>query len=190
MSKKHRSRRPQRRSKSRFQKAVEETSATANEYHSGLSALSNADRQRIDCSNPQILTGSVNLDAAIRQRTEPNSPVWDYGVGVLVAASNNAAEVVHWIEVHPANSSHVDNVIRKLEWLKKWLQKKAPKLDQFERRVLLDRHKECRILAEESAATQTRDEKNRSRRRPTLHPTQGKLLKVRTKTNARSPIYL
>jgi len=33
-----------------------------------------------------------------------------------------------WIEVHPARSDQVDNVLNKLRWLKAWLAQSAPTL--------------------------------------------------------------
>ncbi len=46
-----------------------------------------------------------------------NSPRWDYIVGYN--------EQAYFIEVHPASTSEVDNMIKKLDWLKKWLMENA-----------------------------------------------------------------
>jgi hypothetical protein len=59
--------------------------------------------------------------------TRPNDPRWDYGVGLR----RDSRDTAIWIEFHPANSLHVDEVIRKREWLRGWLSTRAPKLDRL-----------------------------------------------------------
>ena len=67
---------------------------------------------------------SVDLDGALRD-LHPNDPRWDYGIGVR--KTKNSDRVI-WIEVHPASSSHIQDVLKKLEWLKEWLGSSAPRL--------------------------------------------------------------
>ena len=56
---------------------------------------------------------SVNLDEAMRELL-PNDPRWDYGVEI----SSGKRVRVEWIELHPAHSGAVGEVIRKARWLK------------------------------------------------------------------------
>ncbi|RMD68020.1 MAG: hypothetical protein D6819_10380 [Gammaproteobacteria bacterium] len=76
---------------------------------------------KIRPQDPRRLTGSVDLDRALA-RTHPNAPRWDYGIGYDLGHR----EAAYWIEVHPANTSNVREVIQKLIWLKGFLQQNAP----------------------------------------------------------------
>lgn len=78
-------------------------------------------------SNPRLLRGSVNVDRALQQ-THPNDSRWDYSVGLEV---NRSTELALWIEVHPANSLHVDTVIKKRRWLRGWLQTTGTELKKI-----------------------------------------------------------
>jgi hypothetical protein len=111
----------------RFKKAVRETTGLEHAYRKGLQALSEADRNRIKCAKPRALTGSLNLDETLAE-SRPNDSRWDYGIG-LVAAHN--ADRVVWVEVHPASSSHIQQVIDKHVWLLRFLNADAPLLDKL-----------------------------------------------------------
>jgi hypothetical protein len=76
------------------------------------------------CSNPRRLRGSVNLDDALRLAL-PNDPRWDYAIGISQRSHSDRAV---WLEVHPASSLHVGEVLNKLRWLKGWLASDAPEL--------------------------------------------------------------
>src|SRR5579885_1606851 len=106
-----------------FRKAVEATGSVAAHYRAGLQALPKRDADCIQCANTKRLTGSVNVDDALKA-TEPNAPRWDYGIGHR--RGNN--EVAIWVEVHPASSDGIKDMLSKLKWLKGWLHRKAPKL--------------------------------------------------------------
>jgi hypothetical protein len=107
-----------------FQQAVQATASVQAYYRRGLQALPNNYAKRIECANTQQLTGSINVDEALRA-TEPNSPRWDYGIGL----SRKSAESAIWVEVHPASSTGVTDMLAKLQWLRNWLRAKAPALD-------------------------------------------------------------
>lgn len=113
----------------RFHQAVENTIGLAQAYRSGLRAIASRDHKRISCHDTHAVTGSVNLDRALAV-TLPDDPRWDYGVGVTAHA---ASETVVWIEVHPASSRHVDEVLHKLDWLRGWLRTRALRLDAMPR---------------------------------------------------------
>jgi hypothetical protein len=74
------------------------------------------------------LAGSVNLDDAL-QEIYPNDARWDYGIGLVV---NRSADRVVWVEVHPASTSNVKEMISKLKWLKNWLNTCAPRMKEME----------------------------------------------------------
>lgn len=87
----------------------------ASHCHPGLQALgSNAHKIQVD--DTRKLTGSIDLDSALAVNY-PNSPRWDYGVGY----DQGDRDAAYWIEVHPADTSKVKEVIDKLQWLKQFL---------------------------------------------------------------------
>lgn len=113
----------------RFQDAVATVSDLSGAYCSGLQALRERDRNRIDCNETRRLTGSVNVEDALRGKL-PHAPLWDYGVGWK--AKNGDQSV--WVEVHDANSLHVANVIKKAKWLRGWLRENGATLMGMTRR--------------------------------------------------------
>lgn len=96
-------------------------------YAEGLQALENKDRHRVECKKPRQLAGSVNLDEALKP-ADRHGNRWDYGIGIK---RDGGKEVVIWVEVHPASTSNVPEVLAKLVWLKKWLQEKSPALQRL-----------------------------------------------------------
>ena len=110
-----------------FKKAVRATPSVCAAYQKGLRALRESDRNRITCLRK--LTGSLNLDAAL-ESTCPNATRWDYAIG-LVHEKNR--DKVCWVEVHPASSKHIQDVLNKFEWLKNWLRSDAPRLNALPR---------------------------------------------------------
>lgn len=106
-----------------FREAVEAVTELAAAYRPGLQALESHDRRRIMPRNTRKLAGSVYLEQALAP-THPHQTLWDYGVGYR----STGGEQVVWIEVHPANSAHVDDMLRKLDWLRSWLRSDAPDL--------------------------------------------------------------
>ena len=115
-----------------FAEAVNRTPSIKGHLRSGLKALRRADRSRVSCDG-RNLVGSIDIDGALRY-LYPRDARWDYAVGV----SKSARDFVVWLEVHPASSLHVDEVLDKVRWLKQWLETSAPELRG------LDRHL-CRI---------------------------------------------
>jgi hypothetical protein len=106
-----------------FQKAVSDTPDLGKHaYRAGLKALTAAHRKRIQQGEARIL-GSINLDGALCQRY-PNEPRWDYGIGIQKGSKPFAI----WVEVHPASTSNVSEVLSKLRWLKEWLSSRATQL--------------------------------------------------------------
>ncbi len=107
-----------------FRQAVESTAAIRDSFREGLGSVRNVDRTRLRCSNPRRLRGSVNLDDALRLAL-PNDPRGDYAIGISQRSHSDRAV---WLEVHPASSLHVGEVLNKLRWLRGWVASDAPEL--------------------------------------------------------------
>lgn len=125
--------------------AIDATPSVRGAHQPGLQALLRADRERI--FDGQLATGSIALDDALRE-AEPNSHRWDYGIGLR--SEPDRRESVVWLEVHHAASGEAQAVIRKLEWLKQWLRKQAPRLDAIPRKFVwqlsnVERHPNDRV---------------------------------------------
>lgn len=102
-----------------FKEAVQKTPDVETAYRQGLQALKPGHALKISVPTPQNLTGSIDIDANTRN-LYPEDPRWDYAISY-----NNE---VFFIEVHPATTTEVDIIIKKLEWLKQWLKQRAPQI--------------------------------------------------------------
>ncbi len=102
-----------------FKEAVENTPDIKDHYCPGLQAVKGSERKMISPEDTKKLSGSVDIDKAM-VKSYPDSNRWDYTIGYEGKA--------YFVEVHPADTSEVDTVIKKVEWLKDWLNKKASKL--------------------------------------------------------------
>lgn len=100
-------------------------------YRPGKQAMENRHRNLVTCVDPHRLTGSIDLDSALRRR-QPNDPRWDYGLGYRPA---NGREQAIWVEVHSAKTDEVSRVVRKLGWLKDWLNGEAEDLRRLTSRA-------------------------------------------------------
>ena len=94
-----------------FRKAIENTPDVQHGFREGLQAMVK-DARRLD--------GSLNIDEETKM-LYPNESRWDYAVGY--------DGKVYYVEVHPANTSNIEEVIKKKVWLVKWLKEKAPSLN-------------------------------------------------------------
>lgn len=103
----------------KFKTAVEKTTHIKNAYQNGLQALG-MNSKKIVLKN--ACEGSVNIDKAV-ETIYPDSNRWDY-------CFSHDGEVF-FVEVHPANTSDISKVIKKLMWLKAWLKNHAPEIDKL-----------------------------------------------------------
>lgn len=110
--------------KSEFQIAVEGTAEISTAYKAGLQALKSCDKQKISASDSHKLNGSVDIDSAVKD-LYPEENRWDYAIGY--------DDKVCFVEVHPASTSEVETMLKKLSWLKQWLKNKAPKLSSIKK---------------------------------------------------------
>ncbi len=110
-----------------FQQAVEAASdPVSGNFRPGKQALTNQHRRLVTCADPQRLTGSIDLDAALAaERAYAGDPRWDYGLGYRPVTGREQAI---WVEVHSATTGEVSAVLNKLRWLKDWLNGEAEQL--------------------------------------------------------------
>jgi hypothetical protein len=104
-----------------FSQAVAATPDIENCFHPGLRAFG-VHSAKIVLSDNSSCNGSVNIDTCLSGK-HPNTNRWDYCFGF-----NNEAV---FVEVHPANTSDVDTMLNKLQWLKDWLTYVAPELNRI-----------------------------------------------------------
>jgi len=117
-----------------FKQAVEgcDCSSVSTAYRKGLQGLKGEHRQKIKIADTRNLTGSLDLDAALKGTPKHcNKTRWDYGIGYK--RPDQAKEYVVWVEVHPATSGEVKKMLLKLAWLKKWLKTECTKLGELPR---------------------------------------------------------
>lgn len=99
-----------------FKSIVQAIPAIAGAYKEGLQALESKDAGKVKPQNPRKLSGSVYLDKCLKT-TNPHDARWDYVIGY--------SEKAYFVEVHPANTSNVDEVVKKKKWLDVWLKTNA-----------------------------------------------------------------
>lgn len=104
-----------------FKTAVKATQEISNGFCNGLQALRN-DSDKITVDDTKKLNGSVDIDACTHT-LYPNDSRWDYAIGY-----NNKA---YFVEIHPADTSNVNEMVKKADWLSKWLKEKAPALKKI-----------------------------------------------------------
>lgn len=110
-----------------FKEALEAAPSLAPHLKMGLRALAATHRAMVHIDNSRRLQVSVNVDDALRD-SFPNDSRWDYAI----AFTGGTETLGVWLEVHPASSGgNLDEVLRKLEWLKRWLTSSAPHLDKM-----------------------------------------------------------
>ena len=103
-------------------------------YQLGKQALKGEHRDRVTCTDPRRFTGSIDLEEALsKSPTQTPTNPWDYGMGFR---ERDGHEVALWIEVHPASTTEVSTVLRKLEWLQSWLRQEASALHALSQRHL------------------------------------------------------
>lgn len=104
-----------------FEEAIKKIENSEICIFSGLQALGR-DARRIRVSESRKINGSINLDRSLEKRY-PNDNRWDYSFGY----KNRS----YFVEVHPAYTSEVEVVLKKLEWLREWLSGEGKPLDDI-----------------------------------------------------------
>lgn len=101
-----------------FRQAVESTADIAGGFRNGLQALGK-NSEKVSADDTKKLSGSVDIDACTRD-LYPEDSRWDYAIGY--------ENLSYFVEVHPANTSNVREMIKKANWLRRWLDEKASAL--------------------------------------------------------------
>lgn len=104
-----------------FKHAVEATDDIKKCYQKGLQGLG-AHSAKIELSDTTKCEGSVDLDSCITAKY-PQSNRWDYFFSYKGE--------IYFVEVHSANTAEVSVVLKKLQWLKDWLQNQAPEINKL-----------------------------------------------------------
>lgn len=114
-----------------FQEAVEKIPQLKDQWHAGLGALRAEDKPHVQPDDPRRLRGSVDVDKAYqRVREHAQSNRWDFGLSFQ--HTNRKKEFVYWLEIHTGSDSEISVVLRKLAWLKEWLNGDGKALKAFE----------------------------------------------------------
>ena len=116
-----------------FETAVKATSHLEHFWQTGLGALRAQDRTRIRAEDTRKITGSVDVDTALRD-VEPEANRWDFGLAYQHA--NREKEFVYWIETHTGSDREISVVLRKVEWLRGWFNGDGAELAKFEREIV------------------------------------------------------
>lgn len=109
-----------------FPRAVAACPRLSGHFSRGLGALRRLDRGRVTMTNTRLINASVNVEDAQRE-AGGQDPTWDYGIGISAPGD----DVAIWVEVHSADSHHVQSVLNKLDALLKFLKKEAPDLNSL-----------------------------------------------------------
>lgn len=123
-NKKKREETKQGKGKCAFQIAVENTPNVKDGFCVGLKAVKNSDRNKVDATDPRKIQGSLDIDGQVRE-IYPDDNRWDYALSY--------DDKIYFFEVHPASTSEVDAVIKKLGWLENWLKNKAPEINKLQK---------------------------------------------------------
>ncbi|PXF34789.1 hypothetical protein EU77_05535, partial [Mesotoga sp. SC_NapDC] len=80
----------------------------------GLQAIGKPDR--VSLQETRTNAKSVDIHSCLKE-DYPNENRWDYAVFIEIVDILKTA----FIEIHPANESEVDEVIKKAQWMKQWI---------------------------------------------------------------------
>lgn len=105
-----------------FRKAIEKIPDISSGYCKGLQAMG-SNSKYVKAEDSRCLSGSVDIDNCTK-RLYPNDSRWDYVIGY--------DEKAYFVEVHPADAGNVDEMIKKAEWLKRWLNQYSSELVKIE----------------------------------------------------------
>ncbi len=90
-------------------------------YQQGLRAMGR-NSSKVELSDTRKADGSLDVDACVA-RLYPDENRWDYVLGYDGKA--------YFVEIHPAQTSEISIVLKKLQWLKDWLNGKASAINQL-----------------------------------------------------------
>ena len=103
-----------------FPTAVKASPRLREHFREGLSALG-GDSKRVAMKDTRAISGSVNVEVA-QKAADGQENAWDFGVGI----KRTGGEEAIWIEVHSADTRHVQPMLDKLQSLRTFLRKIFP----------------------------------------------------------------
>lgn len=106
-----------------FKFAIESTPDLKDGYREGLKAMGN-NSVKVSVAGRDGLMGSCDIDGCTKS-LYPEAARWDYVIGYKQKA--------WFVEVHPASTSNVDDMIKKVVWLERWLKDKGRELTAMRR---------------------------------------------------------
>ncbi|MEK6544664.1 MAG: hypothetical protein AABZ44_09550 [Elusimicrobiota bacterium] len=112
-----------------FESAVRAIPDIGGFFKVGLKGVKGEHRAKLVKKSGCRWQGSINLDESLARLYSVESR-WDYAVGFHPA---NQRDRVAFVEIHPASTGHVSEVLRKKVWLLSWLARKAPQLNGMSR---------------------------------------------------------
>lgn len=104
-----------------FRKEIQKIPEVAGCLKEGLGALGTHSKKIKDYEKSKI-EGSIEIDDCVKHKY-PNDNRWDYVLGYNKKA--------FFVEVHSAQTGEVSTMFAKLEWLKWWLNNRAPGLKKI-----------------------------------------------------------
>lgn len=107
-----------------FKEAVSKCQEIQSALQPGLTALG-GNSKVVKPKDSKSIDGSVDIDSALKIKY-PTESRWDYVVGY--------ADEALFIEVHPADTSNVEEMVKKVKWLVNWLAISAPDLNLLHKR--------------------------------------------------------
>lgn len=90
-------------------------------YRPGLRGVKTSDKKYFQCRNTSNIEGSVDIDSCLASKY-PNENRWDYVIGY--------DDQNYFIEIHPASTSNISEIIAKKNWLMQWLRNQRSPLLQ------------------------------------------------------------
>lgn len=90
---------------------------------SGKLAIKGEHRDRVSTSGASSVIDSVNLEKALSSLS-PGAPQWDYAIGWISSGTDSCC----FVEVHPANTLQVEEIVRKKTSAAALLTQHAPKV--------------------------------------------------------------
>jgi hypothetical protein len=97
---------------------------------SGKEAIKGEHRDRISASQGCMLSDTADLEAALGSLSS-GEPQWAYAVGWISTKTESCC----FVEVHPANTQHVDDLVRKKTAAARLLRQHAPRILELSERT-------------------------------------------------------
>jgi hypothetical protein len=104
-----------------FREAVLETEDVKQCYQVGLRGFGKYS-DKVELKENKLCGGSLDIDVCTKNKY-PRENRWDHAL--------DYDGKTYFVEVHPANTGDVKTVIKKLEWLKTWLNEEAPEINKL-----------------------------------------------------------